>query len=120
MDHIDVIIERHFNNLDAERKSDVKEKMIELESDFSLKGMSLEEVMAAVETFFSMFGAAIKLIKRSIENVMMWFDEYCDELENVQEQKRKRELHKLIFKRPVIQHQVLERKPQQLIKKIIY
>lgn len=120
MDHIDVIIERYFNNLNAERKSDVKEKMIALESNFSLRGKSLEDVMAAIETISSMFGTAIKIMKRSMENVTMWFDEYYSALEYVQEQKRKRELHKLIFIRPVIHHQVLERKPKQLIRKVIH
>lgn len=120
MDHIDAIIERYFNNLDAERKSDVKEKMIVLESNLSLRGKAIEDVIAAVESLSLIFENTTKLVIRLMENTMIWFDEYNAALENVQEQKRKKELHKLIFIRPLIQHQVLERKPQQLIRKIIY
>lgn len=86
-------------------------------------GMSTSEVIVIVERFSKVAQEIVTALSKAFEPVIKLFRQVADYLEESDlgevDREHKRELHKLNFTRPNIRHQVLERKPRNLIKKII-
>ncbi|MEG0470762.1 MAG: hypothetical protein RR588_00350 [Solibacillus sp.] len=83
-------------------------------------GFSIEEVTTAFINTTKVFVVVIETIEKQVKEISKWFDEYNFALEEIHETEIKREMYKLDFSRPVIRHQVIDRKPKRLIKKVIH
>lgn len=62
----------------------------------------------------------ITTMSESLRDIAKWFDGYDFSLDPFEIIEGKKQAHRLDFTRPTIKHQVLDRKPRQLIKKIIH
>lgn len=103
----------------------VREKEFEIE--LQKYSEQLEEVAAQLGISFDEVKQAIKNLAKAIGNIVDRVSEVCNsiveriEKVDLEEMDRewKRNLHKIDFSRPKIQHQVMCRKPKNLVKKII-
>lgn len=82
-----------------------------------MQSISEEEIIKHWETIKEM---AITLFNRFKKYLRSLLDACKKAIVQNDEQKKKRSLYKLNFIRPKIKHQVLNRKPKHLIKKVIY
>lgn len=102
-------------------------RLQQLENDEQIKtiaaivGVDTKQVAESLKRIAEFFADAFKAYQKAFGLLLELQDfvERIDFDEIYSLQKEKRELHKLKFERPRIQHQVLERKPRHLIKKII-
>lgn len=83
------------------------------QEQLEILGLS-EETIEGLKVFF---GHIYELIEKVWEVCRLVARQYAEYLKV--ESARKRQHHKLSFARPVIRHQVINRKPRHLIKKII-
>lgn len=90
----------------------------QIKNTAEITGVEITQLKESLKRIAEFFVNAFKAFKK-IWDKLTDFVEQIDFDEIYSQQKEKRELYKLNFKRPRIQHQVLDRKPRHLIKKII-
>ncbi|MFL1998369.1 hypothetical protein VYF65_004169 [Lysinibacillus irui] len=83
--------------------------------------MSVEQLKENIKAMARVFGVIVDNTMKLWNEVKEWVIDRHLDLERIEkENRKKRQLYKLNFDRPKIKSQVIDRKPQQLIKKIIY
>lgn len=86
-------------------------------------GISVTEVMCAINRFSNEMQQVAKVFREIIDSVAKIIRKIYEEIKEIYIDELdcdyQTELYKLNFQRPKIQHQVLDRKPRNLIKKII-
>lgn len=83
-------------------------------------GIDTEQLAVAIVVVAEAARAISERLNEAFGNIISWFDEYNLSLDSSEFHKTEKLGYKLSFVRPIIKHQVLDRKPKQLIKKIIY
>lgn len=97
-------------------EDDIQENAIIYASVF---GINTAQVAAAVESFMEAARVISKHINETFENLRLLLNEYNLWIEKNTVVEKKKQVHKLNLARPIIKHQVLDRKPRQLIKRVI-
>ncbi|MDP1395269.1 hypothetical protein Q8G28_17735 [Lysinibacillus capsici] len=107
---LDKILDKHIQNHE--------EEFNQAAAHFCMSVEQLKENLKAMARAFGVIvDNAMKLWDGIKERVI---DCYLDLVRIEKESRKKRQLYKLNFDRPKIKSQVIDRKPQHLIKKIIY
>lgn len=83
--------------------------------------MSVEQLKENLKAMTRAFGVIVDNAMKIWNGIKKWaIDRYLD-LERIEKEcGKKRQLYKLNFDRPKIKSQVIDKKPQHLIKKVIY
>lgn len=106
--------------LEEFQKQAIEQEVRKHEAVIVSAGFSIEEVTTAFINMTKVFVVVIETIEKQVKEISKWFDEYNFAFEEIHETEIKREMYKLDLTRPIIRHQVLNRKPKRLIKKIIH
>lgn len=101
-------------------------KLQQLENDeriniiATITGLDTKQVTETLKRITEFFADAVKAFKKAL-GLLFEFKDFVEQIDfdEICRQKEKRELYKLNFERPRIKHQVLDRKPRHLIKKVI-
>lgn len=83
-------------------------------------GYNVDQVTEAIVGLAKAFTIVIENIEEQTKKLFELFGQCNFAFEEIQEREIKREMYKLDFSRPVIRHQVIDRKPKRLIKKVIH
>lgn len=87
-----------------------------------ISGLDKKKIKEALESLAQIFTNILNAFKEAIEPLWRSFIEIVEHVdfdEFFTENKNKRELYKMDFTKPKVQHQVLNRKPRYLVKKVI-
>lgn len=84
------------------------------------RGVDTKELAAAFIAVAEAAHVIVVTLSELIRNRAAWFDEYYFSRDPFEILEGKKHAHRLDFTRPIITHQVLDRRPRQLIKKIIH
>lgn len=86
----------------------------------SVFGINTAQVATAVAAFIEVARVMSGQLTEAFETMRIMLNEYNFAIEQFSVIEKKKQVHKLSLARPIIKHQVLNRKPKRLIKKIIH
>lgn len=106
--------------LEELQKQKIEQEVRKYEDVVANAGYSVDQLTEVIANIVEGFTVVFESFKEQMERLRELFEAYNFTLEEIHKTEVKRDLHKINFTRPVIRHQVIDRKPKRLIKKVIH
>lgn len=106
--------------LDETSKQYIEQEVQKHQLIIVANGFDTTQIKIAIIALTEAFEIVFETISENLRPLAQLFDEYNLSLDQIEFAEEKAKRHKMDFTRPIIRHQVISRKPNHLIKKIIH